>query len=217
MQRGSSDRDMTTTERLFEDFRAAFERGDRPNLGELLASATAEQRPELEDRIERYLLEEAPMRRYDAEAFAAEQETALMQSAADLFTDAFALQPSRARERAGLSVDELAARVLAEAGLADDSKNRSKAAEYLGQLEEGTIPRLSSRIRETLRLVLGAEVILALAPAPPQSPGVAFRLSTSDQSPPEKSVQRAEMMLDALSTESPRGWDEVDELFLSAD
>ncbi|MSX02121.1 MAG: hypothetical protein F2813_03060 [Actinobacteria bacterium] len=208
---------MTTTERLFEDFRAAFERGERPNLGDLLESVSADQRAELEQKIERYLVDEAPLRSYDATAFAAEQQTPLMESAAEIFSDAFALQPSRARERAGLSIEELAEQVLVKTGMADDAANRSKATRYLEQLEAGTLPRLGSKVREALRSVLGAEVILAVMPAPPQSPGIAFRASLSDQAPPEQSVQRAEMIVDALSVESPADWDEVDDLFLSAD
>ena len=47
--------------------------------------------------------------------------------------------------------------------------------------------------------------------------GFAFRLSARDDVASNESIERAELLLDAMSTPSPRGWDEVDELFLSDD
>ena len=119
-----------------------------------------------------------------------------------------------ARERAGLTLDELAAAVLANAGLGADKAEQAKAADYLGQLEQGTLPRLTGRVRDAVRSVLGTDPASSFAR--PEY-GFAFRLSARDDVASDESIERAELLLDAMSTPSPRGWDEVDELFLSDD
>ncbi|MBJ7245026.1 MAG: hypothetical protein JHD03_09470, partial [Solirubrobacteraceae bacterium] len=70
--------------------RAAHERGEQLNLAACLAGFSGDERDELEVRITRYLIEEAPLRSYDAAAFALEQQTPVMQRAAELFDEAAA-------------------------------------------------------------------------------------------------------------------------------
>ncbi len=205
---------MTTADKMFSDFRAAHERGERPNVADCLAGVSAGEREPLEARINRYLIEEAPLRSYDAAAFALEQQTPVMLRAAELFDEAAAANLVAARERAGLTLGELAAAVLENAGVRADQAEQQKAADYLGQLEQGTLPRLNQRVREAVRSVLGADPAASFARP---DYGLAFRLSVRDQEAPEESIERAELLLDALSTPSPRGWDDVDELFLSDD
>jgi len=137
-----------------------------------------------------------------------------MQRAAELFDEAAATNLVAARERAGLTLDELAAAVLANAGLGADEAEQAKAADYLGQLEQGTLPRLTQRVRDAVRSVLDTDPASSFAR--PEY-GFAFRLSERDEAAPEESIERAELFLDAMSTPSPRDWDEVDELFLSDD
>ena len=205
---------MTTGEQLFSDFRAEFESGEQPNVADFLASADGADRAALEARIDRYLEEEAPLRSYDAAEFAREQETPVMRRAAELFSEAAETNLVAARRRAGLTLDELAAAVLENAGLAAGEAEQRKAADYLGQLEQGTLPRLSGRVRDAIRSVLGADPTAGFARP---DYGFAFRLSVRDQDAPAESIESAELLLQAMSTPSPRGWDEVDELFLSAD
>ena len=205
---------MTTADKMFSDFRAAHERGELINLADFLAGASAGERDELEARINRYLIEEAPLRSYDAAAFALEQQTPVMQRAGELFDEAAEASLVAARERAGLTLDELAAAVLQAAGVGSNEAEQQKAAGYLGQLEQGTLPRLTERVREAVRSVLGTDPASGFAG--PEY-GFAFRLSARDEAAPEESIERAELLLDAMSTPSPRGWDEVDELFLSDD
>ncbi len=205
---------MTTGEQLFSDFRAAFERGERPNVADFIAEAGGSDRRALELRIDRYLVEEAPLRSYDAAEFAREQETPVMQRAAELFRDAAATDLVAARERAGLTLDELAAAVLDKAGVGGDRAEQQKAAGYLDQLEQGRLPRLTQRVREAVLAVL--ETDPAASFSRPEY-GFAFRLSVSDEAAPDESIDRAELLLEAMSTPSPRQWDEVDELFLSDD
>ena len=205
---------MTTGEQLFSDFRAEFESGARPNVADFLAEADDADRRALEKRIDLYLEEEAPLRSYDEAEFARAQETPVMKQAAALFAQAAETNLVAARERAGLTLDELAAAVLANAGLGADEAEQAKAAGYLGQLEQGTLPRLTGRVRDAVRSVLGTDPASSFAR--PEY-GFAFRLSARDEAAPEESIERAELFLDAMSTPSPRGWDEVDELFLSDD
>ena len=210
----SNESDMTTADKMFSEFRAAYERGERANVADFLAGVNAGERDELEARINHYLIEDAPLRRYDAAEFAREQQTPVMQRAAELFDEAAETNLVAARERAGLTLDELAAAVLEKTGLAASEAEQQKAAGYLGQLEQGTLPRLTERVRDAVRSVLGTDPQSSFA-----SPeyGFAFRLSARDEAAPDESIELAELLLDAMSTPSPRGWDEVDELFLSGD
>ena len=205
---------MTTADKMFSDFRAAHERGEQLNLADCLAGFSGDERDELEVRITRYLIEEAPLRSYDAAAFAREQQTPAMQRAAELFDEAAETNLGAARERAGLTLDELAAAVLKQAGVGADDAEQAKAADYLGQLEQGTLPRLTGRVRDAVRSVLGTDPASSFAR--PEY-GFAFRLSARDDVASDESIERAELLLDAMSTPSPRGWDEIDELFLSDD
>ena len=205
---------MTTADKMFSEFRAAYERGERANVADFLAGVSDDERDELEARINRYLIEEAPLRSYDAAEFAREQQTPVMQRAAELFDEAAETNLVAARERAGLTLDELAAAVLANAGLGADKAEQAKAADYLGQLEQGTLPRLTQRVRDAVRSVLDTDPASSFAR--PEY-GFAFRLSARDEAAPDESIERAELLLDAMSTPSPRDWDEVDELFLSDD
>ena len=205
---------MTTGEQLFSDFRAEFESGARPNVADFLAEADDADRRALEKRIDLYLEEEAPLRSYDAAEFARAQETPVMKQAAALFAQAAETNLVAARERAGLTLDELAAAVLANAGLGADKAEQAKAADYLGQLEQGTLPRLTQRVRDAVRSVLDTDPASSFAR--PEY-GFACRLRARDDVASHESIERAELLLDAMSTPSPRGWDEVDELFLSDD
>ena len=205
---------MTTADKMFSEFRAAYERGERANVADFLAGVSDDERDELEARINRYLIEEAPLRSYDAAEFAREQQTPVMQRAAELFDEAAETNLVAARERAGLTLDELAAAVLANAGLGADKAEQAKAADYLGQLEQGTLPRLTQRVRDAVRSVLDTDPASSFARP---GYGFAFRLSARDDVASNESIERAELLLDAMSTPSPRGWDEVDELFLSDD
>jgi hypothetical protein len=205
---------MTTGEQLFSDFRAEFESGARPNVADFLAEADDADRRALEARIDLYLEDEAPLRSFDEAEFAAAQETPVMKQAAALFEQAAQTNLVAARERAGLTLDELAAAVLESAGLGADKAEQAKAADYLGQLEQGTLPRLTGRVRDAVRSVLGTDPASSFAR--PEY-GFAFRLSARDDVASDESIERAELLLDAMSTPSPRGWDEVDELFLSDD
>ncbi|CAB4344842.1 unannotated protein [freshwater metagenome] len=205
---------MTTGEQLFSDFRAQFESGARPNVADFLAEADDADRRALEARIDRYLEEDAPLRSYDAAEFARAQGTPVMKQAAALFEQAAETNLVAARERAGLTLEELAAAVLEKSGIGADEAEQQKAAGYLGQLEQGTLPRLTGRVRDAVRSVLGTDPASSFAR--PEY-GFAFRLSVRDEAAPDESIERAELLLDAMSAPSPRGWDEVDELFLSDD
>ena len=205
---------MTTGEQLFSDFRAEFESGARPNVADFLAEADDADRRALEKRIDLYLEEEAPLRSFDATEFVAAQETPVMKQAAALFVQAAETNLVAARERAGLTLEELAAAVLEKTGIGADEAEQQKAAGYLGQLEQGTLPRLTARVRDAVRSVLDTDPASSFAR--PEY-GFAFRLSARDDVASDESIERAELLLDAMSTPSPRGWDEVDELFLSDD
>ncbi len=205
---------MTTSEKIFADFCAAYERGEQPNLGDCLAAASDGERAGLEARIDRYLIEQAPLRRYDAQAFSRELERPVMKRVAQLFAERAAVDLGAARSRAGLSLDELAGALLTETGVGDGAEQRAKAADYLDRLEAGSLAMLSGRVRDALRKILDVDPAAGF-----QRPdyGFAFRMSTSSGEPSAENIELAEMLVDAATTPSPLGWDEVDELFLSGD
>ena len=70
------------------EFRAAYERGEKVNTADYLAAVPASQRAYLEQEIDRFMIEESPLRPYDAADFAKFQESELGQKAAELFDQA---------------------------------------------------------------------------------------------------------------------------------
>ena len=214
VRQGSGESDMTTVEKMFADFCAAYERGEQPNLGDYLAATSGADRRGLEARIDLYLIEQAPSRPFDADAFARELERPVMKRVADIFAERAAVDLGAARARAGLSLDELAGALLAAAEVEDGAKQREKAAEYLGRLEAGSLAILTGRVRDALRTILDVDPAASF-----ERPdyGFAFRMRASSIEPSADNIELAEMLIDAATTPSPLGWDEVDELFLAND
>jgi hypothetical protein len=112
---------MTVSE-IFSEFAAAFERGEDPYPPAYLERLRGRERFELEGMIERYLLTDAPLEPYDAEAFTAARETPALRRIAELAGEPSdapwpALLP-RLRADAGLRRRDLSARLCQTLGLA---------------------------------------------------------------------------------------------------
>lgn len=112
---------MSTPTEAFEAFRAAFERGEQPNPIDYLETVTGRDRLALDTMIDRYLTEDAPLRSFDPQAFAAAQETPLMQRIASVVADAPLAWPSllpALRQQAGLRRVDLAEQLARDLDLA---------------------------------------------------------------------------------------------------
>ena len=72
--RSSQSKELDVTAR-FDNFCSAYERGDHPNLADCLKGLPADQRTSLNDRINCYLIEDAPMTAYNEEDFLRWQKT----------------------------------------------------------------------------------------------------------------------------------------------
>lgn len=150
---------MSTTEQLLSDFIDAWNAGRRPRVLDYLARIEADdQRHALADQIAAWL-EVAPAPEHDEPTRARIRGEPvvgdLLRSAAD---DA-GLWPQlipRLRERAGLSVREVAQRIVERFGLAVGDTGRAEG--YLERLERGALEpsRVSGRLLDALGEVVGA-------------------------------------------------------------
>ena len=114
------------------------------------------------------------------------------------------------RERAGLGIRDVAARLAERFGLAD----RDRTVAYLEQLESGELDagRLSHRLVDALSEMLGA-VRIALPPPPaPAAPSQAF--FRADEEAEDWIVQDIDALSRAALASAPAPMDELDRLFL---
>ena len=201
---------MTDADRILTEFTAAWSAGERPDPDAYIDRAAPEERHELSRQISMFLAV-APEPEYDAATWAALEADPLAARAAALPLEPEpwpALLP-RLRERAGLSVAQLAERL----GFAP-SPRRDKAARYLERMEAGTLE--PARVTETLlERLAGALGVPAGAldwrgfPAAPAAPAAAAPAPVYRGAPAEA----VNVLADALLS-GPDPWDEVDELFL---
>jgi transcriptional regulator with XRE-family HTH domain len=147
----------TTIERLLGQFVDAWTTGGRPDVRDYLARAPEDERGELAARISAWL-EVAPTPRYDAAALERiAAEPALAPAFAELEAEPAGLaeQVAALRERAGLAVSDVAARLVALFHAGDPAR----AQTYLERLEGGDLDesRLSRRLLGGLAAILGAD------------------------------------------------------------
>ena len=174
---------------LFDEYAAAYARGERPSADDYLARAGAE-RSQLAALLDEYL-RRAPVqppneddRRYLGLLLA--EEPPLL-----------ALRVER-----GLRVDDVVAALIDRLGL--DQTKRAKVKRYYQQLEGGLLDsrRLTKRLRSTLGDILGAGAEAATAWRAPSQTAPAF-------------LRRAEAneAIPAAPSAAPAAEDEVDHLF----
>ncbi len=209
---------MTSADELFRSYAAAFEANEDPSAAEYLGRLKGADRYALELMIDSYLTNDAPSRPVDRELFDISSKTAWARKAREVMAEPSPSDVRLAREEQDMSLDEVAVKVLAGAGVESPTpEETSKAAGYIGRLEAGELARVGSRVWSALCDALG----VALSP-PKASPeyGMAFRMSPQSpgtvgmESLDEESFPEAEAILHAYSIPSPKSWDRVDELFL---
>jgi transcriptional regulator with XRE-family HTH domain len=213
----------TVREQVLSEFIDAWNAGKRPDVDEYVARVPKEEQDVLGQELLAFLTF-APTPEYSDETLSAiEAEPAVIETLrassrrGGLLPDLL----KRLRERAGLSMDEVAGEIVGELGLADD--RMPKTAGYLEQLEAGRLEpaRVSRRVFEALGRVLGlagSELEGAAdsggwtpVPVAQATPAPVFR---ARRSAAEAARRHLDVLADALAAPGGEARDEVDELFL---
>ena len=200
-------------DRTLSAFMDAWVAGKRPRLEDFLLLVDPAERDALADAIDDFITL-APTPAYDAEALAA----ILVEASGTANTEArpapMAALLTRVRAAAGLSMQDLAARLTCALDLTSDREK--KVGDYAGQLERGELDsrRVSVRVVDAFSRVLtidresldAAARLGGLTPA-----GARFR--GGDAVGAAQQLDRLEALADLMAAPAPEDWDEVDELF----
>jgi len=212
---------MSTTEQVLSDFIDAWNAGRRPRVREYLARVPeGASRDELADQISTWL-EVAPAPRHSSATRAQIRSEPIVQSVFATVGDDAGLWPSllpRLRARAGLSVGDLAARLVERFGLGGGAQERT--TDYLTRMEDGELEasRVSRRLLDALGEVLGASGraladagMLGGGPRLASPGGTLFR---AEGDAGDWVAQDIETLSRAGLTPAPREMDELDRLFM---
>ena len=203
---------MSTVDEILGEFIDAWKAGDRPDLDAYLERVPAGDRDELAAGIAAWL-GVAPTPDYPPPTRAAISAEPAMRAA---LRAAEALRPPLPeslpvlRERAGLGIRDVAARLAERFGLDD----RDRTVAYLEELERGELDagRLSHRLVDALSEMLGAVRIALPSPPAPAAPSQAF--FRADEEAEDWIVQDIDALSRAALAAAPAPMDELDRLFL---
>ena len=211
---------MSDIEQVLGDFVDAWNAGRRPRVGDALRRVPpGPDRDELADRLGAWL-EVAPEPDHDPAtraAIRAEPAVARVLAAADAEGGLWPAVLPSLRERAGLSVRDVAAALVARFGLRRDDEPRTAA--YVEQLERGDLAPegVSRRLLGALGELLGAGAgtladagRLGGALRPASAGGVLFRAQGDVD---ERFAEDLEALSRAAMAPAPAPMDEVDRLF----
>jgi len=203
---------MNEADRLLGEFIDAWTAGKRPDVADYLDKIDETDRDDLADQLGEWLAI-APTPDYDAatrEQIANEPLLLAALAAAAEQRKPLAERMPTLRERAGLSIRELAEKLVATFDLADEPR----AAAYLTRLESGELDerRLSHRLLDALAGTLAVEPEW-LAPAAAPAGDVFFR---SEVELGDAVAEQIDLMSRTAMASSPEGppLDELDRLFL---
>jgi transcriptional regulator with XRE-family HTH domain len=211
---------MSSTEQVLSEFVDAWNAGRRPRVLEYLARVPeGPERDELAEQIGTWL-EVAPTPAYDAATRAQIRGEPIVRHVFDAVGEDAGLWPAvipQLRAGAGLSVRQLAARLVERFGLGGGSEDR--AADYLERMERGELEaaRVSSRLLDALGELLGASGRtladagrLGGAMRPAAAGGTLFR---AGEDAGEWVARDIEALSRAAMTPAPPEMDELDRLF----
>jgi hypothetical protein len=193
---------MSTHEQLLSEFIDAWNRGRRPRVREYLARLPdGPDRDELADQITSWL-EVAPAPAYD--------EPTRDRIRSEPIVAAVLGSVPALRARAGLSISQLAARLLER--LALDRRDSARAAGYLERLERGELDptRVSRRLLDALGAVLGVPGRALAESVPRPAAGAMFRAESDAAGWLRDDL---EVLSRAALTPAPAPMDELDRLF----
>jgi transcriptional regulator with XRE-family HTH domain len=191
---------MTDVARILGEFIAAWHAGERPRLATYVERVPPADRDDLADQIETFLML-APEPEYSEETWAEMTSNPAVAAAAEESMATAAEPLGSLRERAGLSLAQLAER------LGFSGRQRDKAAGLLQEVEAGRRPPSRSLV-ERLSDALGVprEGIGWSSGMTTAAFGVARAPADAEPEP------RIDALADALLSDD-EDWDEVDELF----
>lgn len=213
---------MADVNRLFGEYIERHLAGERPNPREFTEQLAGEQREELVDLIDLYLLD-APSEPWDAAAFRDSPEARALEGFERALRGKAGLLPGilpRLRDRAKLRRDQVVSALAEKVGA---SGKEDKVAAYYHQLEFGDLPArgVKDQVFDALGSILGVNGAALRRAGEAPAPGggadeaavVHARVAVRDEE-----YVSAEI-LDQSSPDlvlEERDWDEVDELFRGA-
>ena len=202
-------------DRVLSDFIDARNAGRRPDVDEHLARVEPDRRDELASDIAAFVAF-APTPDYDDAAIAAIRAEPAVASAAAAAQSRGGLWPALLpplRERAALSIAQLAAALVGALGLPADRERKTRG--YLERLEAGDLePRgLSGRLLDALARLLGVPRDDLEAAGAFGGPAAAPALFRAESPAAEALREDLDVIADALAAPAGGDWDEVDELF----
>jgi len=201
---------------LYEEYVRAWHDGAAPDASAFLDRAPEEERDELADLLETFVLaapvvEPTPQRRAELEADPAFRRAAgLVDAVAPVPDVPWGERLRAARERAGLSLGELGARFASSFGLAG---REHRAGRLLQQLEDGELPAAGVAPRASARLAeLLGTTVASLAPPPPAAPAPLFRAEPDAASQLGDLLASASQALGDAAADQAGERDELDRL-----
>lgn len=213
---------MSTTDRVLSDFIDDWNAGRRPRVREYLARVPeGRQREELAEQLTTWL-EVAPVPGYSEATRAEIRADPRVQHVLSAVGEDAGLWPEvvpRLRERAGLSVGDVAARVVARFGLGSGAEART--ADYLERLERGELEpsRVSRRLLDALGEMLRASpgtlrdaATFGSGMRPAAAGGTLFRASDNDAG--RWIAEDIDVLSRTAMAPAPAPLDEVDRLFV---
>ena len=203
---------MTNPDALLARFIEEWNAGRRPQVEDCLAQAKESERDDLADQINTFLAF-APTPRFDEATINELLAAPAVEAAVQAFASEASAWPTllpRLRAQAGLSLRDLASRVLVAAGIGD--RGLEKTEQRLAEMERGELDatNVSGRVIDLVGRLLGmnpADLVRTGMPA--KAGGALYR--RDDESAVREDL---DLVADALATPVPEGeWDDVDELF----
>lgn len=205
---------MVSIDRVLSEFIDDWNAGRRPKVDAYLERVPETERAELADQLMTWL-EVAPTPAYDESARAAVAAEPAVRESIDAMAREAGRWPDllpRLRERASLSMRELASKLAAAVGLSGGAE--AKTERYLGQLEEGSLDpaRVSRKVIDGLARILRVDPsLLEDAGGHTFRPAPMFRATARLSKTTEHNM---EVLADMLTAKAPaEEWDEVDQLF----
>jgi transcriptional regulator with XRE-family HTH domain len=205
---------MVSIDRVLSEFIDDWNAGRRPQVDAYLDRVPEGERASLADQLMTWL-EVAPTPAYDDKTRAEIRSEPVARASIDAMASEAGLWPEllpRLRERAALSVRELAGKLVAAIGLSSSSE--AKTSEYLEELEKGVLDpaRISRTVIEKLAGILRVdESLLDQAGGSSFRPAPMFRASKPASA---GTMRNMEVLADMLTAKAPEeDWDEVDRLF----
>jgi transcriptional regulator with XRE-family HTH domain len=205
---------MVSIDRVLSEFIDDWNAGRRPQVDDYLDRVPETERAELANQLMTWL-EVAPSPAFDEPTREQIRSEPVARASVDAMAREAGIWPELLpilRERASLSVRELAGKLVAAIGLGSSSE--AKTSDYLEQLEKGSLDpaRVSRTVIEKLAGILRVdESLLNQAGGPAFRPAPMFRASKPASA---GTMRNMEVLADMLTTTAPEeDWDEVDRLF----